>query len=532
MNTKRMLLLVATAAMLLVFTGGLFAAGQAETGAAEPVTLNVHQAGDPGLIDPTADWNYEVEENMFVPLVGYDAETGDIYPRGATSWTVSSDNIVWTFKIRQGWKWSDGNPVTAKDYEYAFRTIVNPETAAPHAWRLSIIKNADAVQSGDVAVDQLGVKALDDSTLQIELNQPASWFLLSLTSIGQAVPQWTREEFGLDWTLPENIVVNGPYILTKWVPDDYLILEKNPSYYDADKVQIEKINLLIVPADSTALAMYENGELDQVVVPPNDLDRIKKDPVLSKEFTNVSKMNLYFYWFNTLDPPFDNVLVRKAFAAAVDKKTLVSAITKGGEVVLDTATPPGCFGYVEPSEGVGIPFDPKKAAAYLAEAGYPNGKGLPTVRLGFGATEIHTNIAQAVQKMWKDALGVTVELKAHEGGGYGTAASGGEFSVYRWGWGMDYPDANNIHAELFHSDVASERSMHSAEYDQLIDAAAVEVDLDKRKELYKQAEKILVEDEVGIIPFYASAFNAVTKPYLDAVIAPVFIKHWWLWKIN
>jgi oligopeptide transport system substrate-binding protein len=381
-------------------------------------------------------------------------------------------------------------------------------------------------------VAQLGVKAVDAATLQIELAKPAAWFLLSLTSTGHAVPKWTREKFGKDWTLPKNIVVNGPYKLTKWVPDDYLVLEKNPSYYDAAKVQIEMINLYIVPSDSTALSMYENGELDQVAVPAQDLDRIRKDPVLSKQLTNVSKMNLNFYWFNTADKPFDNVLVRKAFAAAIDKKTIVNSITKGGEVPMSTATPPGCFGYVDPKDGIGIPFDPKQAAAYLAQAGYPNGKGLPAIRLGFGATEIHTNVAQAIQKMWKDNLGVTVELKAHEGGGYGTAAQKGEFSVYRWGWGMDYPDAHNIHAELFHSDVNAGKTLKSAAYDKLIDSAAVETDMKKRAEMYKQAEKIFIQDEAGAIPLYATAFNAVTKPYLDALIAPVFIKHFWLWSIK
>jgi oligopeptide transport system substrate-binding protein len=531
MNTTQWIRRAAVLVLGIIVSFSLFAGGGTETADDVP-TLNLTLTGDPQIIDPTTNWTYDIQANMFVPLVGYNYEVAEVYPRGATSWDVSADGLTWTFDIRQDWMWSDGNPVTAEDYAYSFRRIADPETAAPMSYRLAALKNGEAVIAGDAPVSDLGVTVIDDYTLQIELEFPAAWFLLSLTSIGHAVPSWTIEEFGEDWTQPENIVTNGPYILTAWEIDNYVTLEKNPSYYDADEVQIEVINGLVVPAESTAMAMYENGELDYAVVPSEDLDRVRSDPVLSQEFRSISQYNLYMYQFNVIDPPFNDVLVRKAFAAATDKETLVSSITRDGATILRTATPPGSVGAVDPSSEIGIDFDPEQAAAWLAEAGYPGGEGLPTIVLGYNASERHANIAQAVQKMWGDYLGANVELAAWEGAGYGPAAYGGEFNVYRWGWGMDYPDANNIHGGLFHSRLGHDVILKNSEYDSLVDRAARETDVSVREDLYARAEEILVEEEVGIIPFFASSSNIVVKPYLDRILVPSYVQEFWLWEIN
>lgn len=530
MNTQQGIRVIITLVLGVFIAFGAFASGEQE--ADDVPTLNLQLTADPQIIDPTTNWTYDIQASMFVSLVGYNYEIGEVYPRGAVTWDVSDDGTVWTFQIREDWNWTDGNPVTAQDFEYSFKRIANPETAAPMSYRLAAIKNANAVIGGDLPVDDLGVTALDESTLQIELDFPASWFLMSLTSIGHAVPQWTIEEFGEDWTQPENIVVNGPYVITEWELDNYVTLEKNPSYYDADEVQIGRINGLVVPAESTAMAMYENGELDYATVPPEDLERVKNDPELSQQFQQIPKYNLYFYQFNVVDAPFDNVLVRKAFAAATDKRTLIDSITMGGETLMQTATPPGSVGYVPPEAEIGIDFDPEIAQELLAEAGYAGGDGLPTITLGYNASERHANIAQAVQKMWGDYLGANVQLAAFEGGGYGDAAHGGQFNVYRWGWGMDFPDAHNIHAELFHSDLGHEVILKDDEYDALIDQAGRATNLARREELYKQAEEILVEEEVGIIPFFTTSDNIVVQPYLDRLLVPSYVQEFWLWEIN
>lgn len=535
---RKVSVLLVTAVLTISAATAVFAGGRSEqaTAATAPVTMNYHIPSDATIIDPAANWIYEVPANLFTPLVGYDAIANEIYPRGATSWSVSDDGTVWTFNIRQNWLWSDGTPLTAADYVYGFQSIVNPETASPTAFRLSIIENAEAVTNGNMPVESLGVVALDDHTLQITLDEPASWFLVSMSSIGYALPQWVREEHGTAWTAPQNIVVNGPYTLVTARTDDLYVLEKNPNYYNAANVQIERINLIVVPQQSTAMAMYENGELDTVVVPIEDLDRVQRDPVLSQEFTTFPRLISQFYWFNVGGAPFDDVRVRRAFAAATDKNTLVNSVTRGGEIATDTIAPPGVVGFVDPSMGVGIPFDPARAREYLAEAGYPNGQGFPSVTVGFNFNEFNASVAQALQSMWRTHLGVEVTLSGVEGGAYNSLHQAGEFGMYRAGWGMAYPDANYIHEGLFHSKVVTEAERQhrwfSDEFDRLIDEAAVAVEQATREDLYLQAERLLVEEEVGIIPLFFPADNRVTKPYLTRVSGPLMVQEFWNWTID
>jgi oligopeptide transport system substrate-binding protein len=518
-----------TPLLLLIFLISFFASALAQG----PVTLDVNLDQDPFIIDPTANWLYDVPANMFVPLLDYDYENGEVLPAGATSWAVSEDGKTYTFTIRGDWAWSDGTPVTAADYANSFRRIVDPAVAAPMAYRVYIIDNAKEINTGELSdLDALGVRVVDDHTLEVELTEPAAWFLSSLSSIGHAVPQWAIDAHGEDWTNPENVVVNGPFTLTELVTEDVAVLEKNPSYYGADDVGIDKINLYVVKEASTAMAMYENGELDTVSVPPPDLDRVRGDSVLSQEYYNGPKYILYYYLFNVLEPPFDNELVRKAFAAAVDKQAIVSFITKGGEVPAGTLVPPGSVGHIPNSEGIGIPFNAEQAQALLAEAGYPGGEGLPKITLAFNASEIHSNIAQAVQIMWQDTLGAEVELQSVEGRAYSQIAAEGAFNVWRMGWGMDYPDAHNIHAEIFHSNVGSPAIVKIPEYDSIIDEAAVEADPARRLELYKQAEQLLVEEQAGTIPIYWYAENLLTKPDVDRVLAPSFNREFWKWTVS
>ena len=536
MNTKSYLRTLFVLICVLAVSGFAFAGSQAEASGSEAKTMTIPTDGDPITVDPTAEWLRDPQANMFVPLLEYDYVAGEIIPAGATSYDVSDDGITWTFNIRKNWNWSNGEPVTAHDYVAGFQRIVDPETVSPISWRIFNIVNAAAVNAGDMPVDELAVKAIDDYTLEIKLTAPAAWFAVSLHSVGHAIPIATVEEYGEDWVQPENIVVNGPYTMTEWVQTDRMVLEKNPSYYNADSVDIEKINILYVSEASTAMAMYENDELDTVDVPAEDLDRAKSDPVLSKDFYNGPAFVLYYYTFDANKPPFDNVLVRKAFAAAIDKATITEKITRGGQVPAGTMTPPGSFGHIPPSEEVGIPFDANQAKKYLAEAGYPDGEGLAPISLGYNASEINANVAQAIQKMWLDSLGVEVELKGFDSG-YNDAVSAGAFNVHRHGWGMDFPDAHNVLGEIFrskakHGDASFSVFLQIPEFDQLIDSAAVETDPGKRYAMYLEAERILVEEYAASIPLYWYASNWVAKPYLSRAKVPSFNQSWYLWELD
>lgn len=494
-------------------------------------TITLRLDRDPGNIDPVANWLHDVSANMFVPLVYYDYVSREVIPAGATSWEVSADGKTWTFDIRMGWSWSNGKLVTAQDYVRAFQAIANPKTRSPMASRIFNIENAESIHAGNAGVEALGVEAVSEWTLEIRLTEPAAWFLTSLTSIGHAVPENIRKKFGPKWTLPENIIVNGPYILTQWVAGESLTLVKNTSYFFADRVDIDRINLLVVPKASTAVAMYENGDLDSVDVPPAELERIKEDPVLSREFYNGPRFVLYYYLFNPNKPPMDNVLVRKAFAAAIDKKAITEEVTMGGQVPAPTLTPPGSFGHIPPSEGIGIPFDPVLAKDYLTQAGYPRGEGLPEIKLGYNYNEMNDSVAQAIAHMWRDHLGATVLLTA-SGGGYNQAAMRGNYHVWRMGWGMDYPDAHNIHNEIFHSDRGHEAIIDITEYDTAVDRAAIEPVPYNRYELYMQAEKLMVEDHVGAAPIFWYAVNRLTKRRISRPNTPSFNQSWWLWSVE
>jgi oligopeptide transport system substrate-binding protein len=515
----------------VVFTLATLVSGVCGFGVAQKV-LNASLVQDPNIIDPTANWLYDVPANMFVPLVGYDFTSSQVEPAGSDTWTISDDGLTYTFHIREGWTWSDGTPVTAGDYLYAFQRILDPATAAPMSYRLYVIEGAQAINQGETTdLSTLGVSAVDEHTLTIKLVAPSSWFLASLGSIGHAVPKWVIDEHGETWTLPENIVVNGPYKLTQLEPENLAVLEKNPSYFAADEVAIETVNLYVVTEESTALALYETDELDIVTVPSTDLERVQSDPELSSQLITDPKNILYYYNFNVLKPPFDNVKVRQAFAAALDKESIVTFITKSG-IAAPTLTPPGSFGHVPVGSDIGIPYDPERAKALLAEAGFPGGSGLPPIVLAFNASETNSRIAQAVQQMWQQTLGVTVELQSVEGASYSQVAAEGAFNVWRMGWGMDYPDANNIHAELFTSAVGAPAIVRNTEYDRIIAEAAVEQDPEKRQTLYAEAEKILVEDEAGVVPVYWASDHLLIKPYLKPVLSGSFNREFWKWTLD
>lgn len=503
-----------------------------------PVTLQWNLGTEPPTLDPalgqdtTSIW---VIEQLFLGLTDYDDETMAVVPELATSWEVSEDGLVWAFHLRKDVYWTDGKPVTAHDIEYAVKRTCDPATASDYAYVLYIIKGAQEVNTGEITdLNYIGVKAIDDYTIQFALNHPAGYFpAIAGMWVTRPVPRWAIEKYGIKWTEPENIVTNGPYLLTEWAHEDEIIMDKNPDYFDADKVQIEKIHAVMIVEASTAMAMYEDGVLDSTAVPSEDIDRVKADSVLSKELIIAPDLCTYFYGFNNTKPPMDNRLVRKAFSAAIDRQSLIDYVTKGNQIPATTLTCPGIFGHVLPEEGVGIGYDPEAAKKYLADAGYPGGEGLPEITLMFNTSEGHRKIAQAIQQMWKDVLGVTVNLTNQEWKVYLATINEDAPQIYRMGWCADYPDANNWVLEVFHSTLSiNSIKWNNAEFDRVTEEAARESDPAKRLELYKRAEQILCEEEAAIVPIYFYTMVNVTKPYLQRTFAPMGGDHVKDWRIT
>jgi oligopeptide transport system substrate-binding protein len=486
---------------------------------------------------------------LFWALTDFDDVTMETIPELATKWEVSSDGLKWTFTMRQDIYWvhydpasgavEKKRPVTAQDIEYGTKRTLDPATASSYAYVLYIIKGAEEFNTQTVtepvSADTVGVKAVDDATIEFEVHTPAGYFPgIASMWICRPMPKEPIEEHGDTWTEPGNIWTSGPYMLDTWEHDNRMVMVKNPEHPNAANVQIDKINFAMVTEASTAFAMYENGELDTGGVPLEDLDRVKADPVLSKELYIAPALCTYYYGFNVNKAPVDNVHVRKALSYAVDRQTLVDAVLKGGQKPAKTFACPGIFGTpAEDPNFQGIEFDPAMAKQELETAGYPGGAGFPKMTLMFNTSEGHQKIAQTIQANWKEHLGIEVELANQEWKVYLQTLTEDAPQVFRLGWCADYPDENNWVLEVFHSTKGSNRIKWSnSEFDQLTEQAAAESDPAKRKELYFKAEKILCVDEAGIIPIYYYTTVNITKPYVTRTYQAVGGQHIDLWTVN
>jgi oligopeptide transport system substrate-binding protein len=498
-------------------------------------TVNLNLAAEPPTLDPhVTGGGLYVKAGLFLGLTDVDEKTREVVPELATEWQVSDDGLVWTFHIRDDVWWVHYDPatkkaekkrkVTAHDVEYGTKRTIGPGTGSYYAYVNYVIKNAYAVNTGESTnLDSVGVRALDDHTVQYTLEQPAGYFpFIAGMWVNYPLPREVIEQFGVEWTEPGNLWSSGPFLLDTWEHESRLVQVKNPHYHDAKNVSIETVNWTMIGDLSTAMAMYEAGELDTVGAPATDLDRIRADPELSKQLHVIPGLATAYIGFNVSKPPFDNPLVRKALSAALDRQELIDNVLKGGQQPARTFTPPGIFGSpaVDPRLK-GITFDAQQAREWLSEAGYPGGKGFPELtywHLGDARME-----AELIQKQWKDNLGIDVKLASQEKKVFIQMLRTDAPPVWRLQWHADYPDANNFVLRVFHPTKGSNMPRWDPEdpaakrFMEVTEAAAADSDAARRKELYFEAEKILCEDEAIIAPLYHYVYLWLTKPYLERV---------------
>lgn len=523
--------------------------GKQPAAAGAEVVLRLSSVSEPSTLDPNlAEDTFSTTpiEQMFLGLTNINNETSDIEPELAESWEVNEDGTVWTFKLREDVAWSDGTPVTANDVVYSVQRAVKPETASPYAYVLYTIQNAKTINQTAVPTDTydietLGVTALDDYTVQFTLEAPAAYFL-SISSMWtlRPLPVATVEEYGDAWTDPANIVVNGPYKVMEWKPGESLTFVKNDSYFKADEVQIDRVELSIITDQSTEVALYESGDLDVAgegpgSLPIEELTRIRADATLSQELHEGPRASTTYVGFTTTKPPFDNVLVRKAFSAAIDRETMVRDVVGSGVIATQFA-PVGVFG--APNPEAGQPYDPEQAKAWLAEAGFPDGEGFPPVTYRYFTSSLEEALAQALQAMWKETLNVDVAIEAQE---YPVFMAGLKPDVpleqmpglWRLGWGADYPDENNFVYEVFHcTDSTNYPRAACTEADEMAFAAGREIDQDKRIELYRQVETLMFGEEVRVAPYYHRGYTILTKPYVQRAYPTFAQVNWDTWRIE
>ncbi|MFN8454720.1 MAG: peptide ABC transporter substrate-binding protein [Anaerolineae bacterium] len=520
---------------------------------------------DPSLVEDSVGIQFIGE--MFVGPTHLNEENSKTEPGMATEWSVSKDGLVYTFKLRDDVPWVKYNNATgevekvlddegkerivnANDFLYGIKRTLDPKTPSVYAYVNWLIKNAAEVNGGAEDADQnplygkveeIGVKAVDDFTLEFTLKEPAAFFpAIASMWMNYAQPQWLIEAKGDRWIEAGLIQTYGPYTLKSWEHDVSVTIIANPFWPGTDAIPQPSIKYVHSEFldESAQFANYESDLNDVSAVPLPELDRVRADPTLAAELTTPGIMCTYYYGFNVTKPPFDDVNVRKAFSYAVDRTLLVEQVTKGGQIPARWFARPGLAAAPDPAAGddFGPPItaDVEKAKEFLAASKeYASADKIPEITLMTNQVEGHVKIAEAVQQMWQEALGVKVNLVTQEWKVFLKTRHDDPPQIARNGWCMDYPDANNFLRDVFRSDSPNNDTRWKNEkYDKLVDQAARETDEGKRKELYIQAEKILIEEDVAMIPLYWYTRVEVTKPTVTRTNGVGGQEAFEKWKLN
>jgi oligopeptide transport system substrate-binding protein len=489
--------------------------------------LRVNLQGEPASIDPQksnfAD-NITVERLIFSGLLTFDDDV-NVVPLIATevpsveNGGISEDGLTYTFHLREDATWTDGQPVTAHDFEFAIKRLFDPTVGVYYAgFYTEIAGAAETYAATDATAEEIaalteaiGVTAVDDYTLEIQLAQPVATFLQRM-ALHAVLP--VREDIVTsnpeDWTEPANIISNGPYRLTAWTHESELTVEANPDYFLGEPV-LKKITMIMQPDTNVSLASFDSDELDTTPVPPANVQQARTER--GDELQEGTELTTFALEFNNEEPPFDDPAVRRAFAAAMDRDAYVVGVRQGVGVPAITWVPPGIPGH-DPE--VGIPFDPEQAMAFLAESEqYPNGEGLPPIKVTVSDSTTAQLSAEYVVAQASDNLGLEIEAEILDSAAYEEAYNNSRFQMVFGGWGADYPDPDNwLQAQFLTGSSLNQYKYSNPEVDELLNQAAVELDNDARIALYEEAQRIILVDDAGIAPVFHRGIFHLVKPHV------------------
>ncbi|MBD8007051.1 peptide ABC transporter substrate-binding protein [Bacillus norwichensis] len=497
----------------------------------EKKVLHLNNTEEPGSLHPgTAEGTHDswVLEHAFEGLTKKTPE-GEIVEGMAKEWEVSDDGLTWTFQLKDDVKWSNGDPVKAEDFEYAWKYALNPETASEYAYQLYYLAGGEEYNSSEnkdeyaELEEKVGVKAKDEKTLEVTLAEPTPYFL-DLTSFYTYYPVNKKvQEENPDWALEaDGYVSNGAFKLTEWEHKDSIKLEKNENYYDKDKINLDEVNFVMIDNEDTAWQMYQADELDLVYPLPQDVQgelASSDDPELQIE----PDLAVYYYNLNTEVKPFNNVKVRKALSMALDRKAIVEHVAQGKQPPAYGVVPPGIpdvEGDFQENSGALFKEDGEEAKKLLKEGLAEEGMDkMPKFTLTYNTNEGHKKIAEAAQEMWRKNLDIEVTLENVEFQVKLDREKAGDYDISRGGWVGDYVDPMTFLGLWVTGGSHNDPNWSNAEYDKNLKTARASMDPKERMEAMHKAEEILIS-EMPVIPVYFYTQPFTLKPHVKGVFTP------------
>ena len=466
--------------------------------------------------------------------------------------------MVYTFNIIEGIPWvthdgsevvevldDDGNVrvLTAHDFVYGMRRTLDPATAGDYAYVLAgWVNNGNAVNAGEMGLEDLGVQALDDYTLEVTAPQPAA-FLPNILGLwmASAQPQWLIEAEGDFWTEAGIIQSYGPFVLQEWNHGENILIVRNPFWAGTDSIPVptlDGVNFDMLE-QSAQLANFEAGTLDISSFPSSEVDRVQNDSVLSVAYSAGPGSCTYYYGFNVEKEPFTSANIRRAFSMAIDRQDLIDNVLKGGQEPAYFFSRPNLVAAPTAEEYPDLVFgyDPMAAqealAAGLADLGLSDASELPAITLMHNESESHRTIAEAVQDMWASTLGVEIEISSMEWAVYLDLVREDAPQIYRLGWCLDYPDTHNFLFDVFHSSSEFNGTNWTSEtYDALVEEAQGLTDPAARQELYAEADYLLSNEGAAIAPIYYYTFQELTQPWVERTYSQIGSERFEKWDLG
>lgn len=500
------------------------------TASADGYNLAVCLASEPMTIDPALNSAVDgaiMTSHMFEGLVKWvDNGSGEaeLAPGQAESWekTVNDDGTVtYAIKMRDGIKWSDGKDVTAGDFEYSWKRLADPATAADYCYMIDMVQGYAEVADGSADKDTLGIKAIDDKNLEITLSYDCPYFEEIMAFPATFPVRQDIVEGNEEWTYsPETYIGNGAYKMVEWSHNAYILTEKSETYYDYEKLGPDTIKYTLLDDNNAMLAAFNSGELNFIMNFPTDE---MANYLASGQITVAPYIGTYYVCFNTEDEVFSNPLVRQAFSLVIDRNYIVENVSQSGEVPATGFVPSGVYD-AEGANGddfrtVGGDYysvsaddyqaNCDKARELLAEAGYPNGEGFPAVEYMYNTDDRHKAIAEALQNMWQTELGVTVNLSNQDWNVFIKSRKDGDYQIARHGWIADYNDPCSFLDMWYTGGGNNDANYSNPDYDALIDAAKATSDQTERMAAFHKAEDLLIGQDSVLAPIYF-----YTNPYM------------------